>query len=100
LDSPSIPHSKPTIGAEETAAVQRVLESGHLAQGREVAAFEEECAALVGRKHGVAVNSGTAALHLALVGMGVASGDTVAIPSYACAALAQAVAWQGAAGAL
>jgi perosamine synthetase len=96
LDSPSIPHSKPTIGAEETAAVQRVLESGHLAQGREVAAFEEECAALVGRKHGVAVNSGTAALHLALVGMGVASGDTVAIPSYACAALAQAVAWQGA----
>jgi len=96
LDSRSISHSKPTIGAEETAAVQRVLESGHLAQGREVAAFEEECAALVGRKHGVAVNSGTAALHLALVGMGVASGDTVAIPSYACAALAQAVAWQGA----
>lgn len=96
MDSPSIPHSKPTIGPEETAAVQRVLESGCLAQGKEVAAFEEECAALVGRRHGVAVNSGTAALHLALIGMGVSSGDTVAMPSYACAALVQAVAWQGA----
>lgn len=96
MDSPAIPHSKPSIGPEEIAAVRRVLESGQLAQGREVAAFEEECAAMVGRKHGVAVNSGTAALHLALIGMGVASGDTVAIPSYACAALAQAIAWQGA----
>jgi len=73
-----------------------VLRSGNLAQGREVAAFEDECAAVVGRKHGVAVNSGTAALHLALIGMGVSSGDTVAMPSYACAALAQAAAWEGA----
>lgn len=96
MDSLSIPHSRPTIGSEEMDAVQRVLESGHLAQGREVAAFEDECAAMVGRKHGVAVNSGTAALHLALIGMGVSSGDTVAMPSYACAALVQAVAWQGA----
>ncbi|MBL7648966.1 MAG: DegT/DnrJ/EryC1/StrS family aminotransferase [Candidatus Hydrogenedentes bacterium] len=96
MDSPSIPHSRPTIGPEERAAVDRVLRSGNLAQGREVAAFEDECAAVVGRKHGVAVNSGTAALHLALIGMGVSSGDTVAMPSYACAALAQAVAWQGA----
>lgn len=78
-------------------AVQRVLESGNLAQGREVAAFESECADRIGRRHGVAVNSGTAALHLALIGMGVSAGDTVAIPSYACAALAQAIAWQGAA---
>lgn len=92
----SIPHSRPTIGPAEITAVQRVLESGAIAQGREVAAFEEECAAMVGRRHGVAVNSGTAALHLALVGMGVSSGDTIAIPSYACAALAQAVSWQGA----
>lgn len=96
MDTPSIPHSKPTIGPEEIAAVQRVLESGQIAQGREVAAFEEECASMVGRNHAVAVNSGTAALHLALIGMGVSSGDTVAIPSYACAALAQAIAWQGA----
>lgn len=96
MDSLSIPHSRPTIGPDELDAVRRVLESGQLAQGREVAAFEDECAAVVGRKHGVAVNSGTAALHLALIGMGVSSGDTVAMPSYACAALVQAVAWQGA----
>lgn len=96
MDSLSIPHSRPTIGPDELDAVRRVLESGQLAQGREVAAFEDECAALVGRKHGVTVNSGTAALHLALIGMGVSSGDTVAIPSYACAALVQAIAWQGA----
>lgn len=96
MDSPSIPHSRPTIGPEERDAVDCVLQSGNLAQGCEVAAFEVECAAVLGRKHGVAVNSGTAALHLALIGMGVSSGDTVAMPSYACAALAQAVAWQGA----
>jgi perosamine synthetase len=91
-----IPHSKPTLGPEESRAVARVIESGQLAQGREVAAFEAACAAFTGRRHGVAVSSGTAALHLALLGMGVKAGDAVAVPSYACAALAQAVSWIGA----
>jgi len=95
-----IPHSKPTIGPDEVRAVSRVLESGQLAQGAEVAAFEEECAAFAGRRHGVAVNSGTAALHLALLALGVGQGDSVALPSYACDALAQAAAWCGAAPAL
>lgn len=89
-----IPHSRPTVGTREAEASARVISSGQLAQGREVAAFEEECAAFLGRRHGVAVNSGTAALHLALIGLGVKAGDSVAIPSYACAALAQAVTWQ------
>ncbi|MCF6285675.1 MAG: DegT/DnrJ/EryC1/StrS aminotransferase family protein [Candidatus Hydrogenedentes bacterium] len=89
-----IPHSKPTVGDEESQAMARVLASGQLAQGREVAAFEEECAAFLGRRHAVAVNSGTAALHLALLAIGVKAEDQVAIPSYACAALAQAIAWQ------
>lgn len=96
MDSLSIPHSRPSIGPEEIAAVARVLEGGQIAQGREVAAFEEECAAFLGRRHAMAVSSGTAALHLALVALGVRPGDTVAIPSYACAALAQAVAWENA----
>lgn len=96
MDSLSIPHSRPSIGPEEIAAVARVLEGGQIAQGREVAAFEEECAAFLERRHAVAVSSGTAALHLALVALGVCPGDTVAIPSYACAALAQAVAWENA----
>lgn len=89
-----IPHSAPDIGREEADAAERVLRSGHLAQGREVAAFERECAALVGRRHAVAVNSGTAALHLALVALGVEEGAPVAIPSYACAALLTALGLQ------
>ncbi|HPO13238.1 MAG TPA: DegT/DnrJ/EryC1/StrS family aminotransferase [Candidatus Hydrogenedentes bacterium] len=89
-----IPHSKPCLGHEETEAVARVLQSGYLSQGNEVAAFEEECAAFVGRRYGVAVNSGTAALHLALVVLGVGKDDPVAFPSYVCAALLQAVSWQ------
>jgi perosamine synthetase len=90
----NIPHSKPLIGKDGIEAVSRVLASGRIAQGEEVAAFEEECATLAGRRYGVAVNSGTAALHLALIGLGVGEGDKVLLPSYACAALAQAVTWQ------
>ena len=86
-----IPHSKPTVGTEERDAVSRVLASGQLAQGREVAAFEEECAAFAGRRYAVAVNSGTSALHLALAALGVGEDDPVAVPSYACAALITAV---------
>ena len=53
-----IQHSAPVIGDEEVEAVSRVLYSGRIAQGPEVEAFEEECAALVGRRHAVAVSSG------------------------------------------
>ena len=86
-----IPHSKPWIGEEEVEAVARVLRSGHLAQGAEVEAFERECADFLGRKHAVAVSSGTAALHLALGALGVSRDEPVAVPSYACAALITAV---------
>lgn len=86
-----IPHSKPFIGEEEIEAVSRVLRSGHLAQGAETEAFEAECAALVGRRYGVATSSGTAALQLALAVLNLGEGHAVAIPSYACAALPQAV---------
>lgn len=95
-----VPHSRPFTGEDEIEAVARVLRSGQLAQGPEVAAFEVECAALVGRRHAVAVNSGTAALHLALLVLGIGEKSRVAIPSYACAALAQAIGWQRAEPAL
>lgn len=91
-----IRHSKPSIGEEECAAVARVLASGQLAQGEEVAAFERECAAFCRYRYGVAVNSGTSALHLALGALEVGAGDTVAVPAYACAALITATALAGA----
>ncbi len=89
-----IQHSAPVIGDEEVEAVSRVLYSGRIAQGPEVEAFEDECAALVGRRHAVAVSSGTAALHLALNALGVDERSTVATPSYACASLLTAISLQ------
>jgi len=86
-----IPHSRPTIEADDLAAVGRTLASGHLAQGPEVQAFEEEMAAFLGLRGGVATSSGTAALHLALVTLGVGPGTDVLIPTYTCVALLHAV---------
>ena len=82
-----VPHSAPYLGPEEEEAVVRVLRSGRLAQGPEVSAFEEECAAFVGRRHAVAVSSGTAALHLVLQALGLPQRAHVALPSYGCASL-------------
>lgn len=91
-----IPLSQPQIGAEETEAVVRVLGSGMLAQGPEVAAFEDEFAATVGGAECVAVNSGTSALHLGLLAAGIGPGDEVVVPSFTFAATANAVALTGA----
>ncbi|MET0998863.1 MAG: DegT/DnrJ/EryC1/StrS family aminotransferase [Marmoricola sp.] len=84
------------VGDEETAAVLRVLRSGRLVQGQEVAAFEEEFSALVGGRTCVAVNSGTSALHLGLLAAGIGPGDEVVVPSFTFAATANAVAMTGA----
>lgn len=91
-----IPVARPLIGEEEKAAVMRVLDSGGIAQGPEVAAFEDEFAALVDGRCCVAVSSGTAALHLALVALGIGGGDEVIVPSFTFAATANTVAMTGA----
>ncbi len=92
-----IPVAKPLIGEEERAAVDRVLRSGMLAQGPEVAAFEQEFSqALAGGRECVAVSSGTAGLHLGLLASGVGPGDEVIVPSFTFAATANAVALTGA----
>ena len=91
-----IPAAKPEIGAEERAAVDRVMQSGMLAQGPEVAAFETEFSALVNGLHSVALNSGTSALHMAFLAGGIGAGDEVIVPSFSFAATANAVALTGA----
>jgi perosamine synthetase len=94
---PVIPAAKPIIGDEERAAVDRVMRSGMVAQGPEVAAFEEEfSAALAGGRQCVAVNSGTSGLHLGLLGAGIGPGDEVIVPSFTFAATANSVALTGA----
>lgn len=87
---------QPVIGEAEKAAVARVLDSGMIAQGPEVAAFEAEFARLVGDRTCVAVNSGTAALHLGLLALGIGPGDEVVLPSFTFAASGNAVRLVGA----
>ncbi|GAA2456055.1 DegT/DnrJ/EryC1/StrS family aminotransferase [Agromyces soli] len=92
-----IPAAKPIIGAEERAAVDAVLASGMLAQGAEVAAFEQEFSSvLLDGRAVVAVNSGTAGQHLGLLAAGVGPGDEVIVPSFTFAATANSVALTGA----
>jgi dTDP-4-amino-4,6-dideoxygalactose transaminase len=91
-----IPAAKPLIGEEERRAVDRVLASGMMVQGPEVAAFEAEFAALVDGRPCVAVNSGTSALHLGLLAAGVGPDDEVIVPSFTFAGTANAVALAGA----
>ena len=92
-----IPPAKPIIGEEERAAVDRVLQSGMIAQGPEVAAFEQEFAAhFVNGRPTVAVNSGTSGQHLGLLAAGVGAGDEVIVPSFTFAATGNSVALTGA----
>ncbi|MEJ1087398.1 DegT/DnrJ/EryC1/StrS family aminotransferase [Microbacterium sp. Mu-80] len=92
-----IPPAKPIIGDEEREAVDRVLRSGMVAQGPEVAAFESEFGAhFVQGRPTVAVNSGTAGLHLGLLAAGVGPGDEVIVPSFTFAATGNSVALTGA----
>jgi len=92
-----IPSARPLIGDDEREAVDAVLRSGMLAQGPEVAAFEQEFSAELARgRSSVAVNSGTSALHLGLLAAGVGPGDEVIVPSFTFAATANSVALTGA----
>jgi dTDP-4-amino-4,6-dideoxygalactose transaminase len=91
-----IPVARPLLGEDEIAAAMAVLRSGLVVQGREVAALEEEFAPLVAGRHCVAVSSGTSALHLSLLALGIGPGDEVIVPSFSFAATAGAVALAGA----
>jgi perosamine synthetase len=91
-----IPPARPVIGEAEIEAAVRVLRSGMVVQGPEVAAFEQEFSAVVGDRHCVAVNSGTSALHMSLLALGFGPGDEVIVPSFSFAATANAVRLVGA----
>jgi perosamine synthetase len=83
-----VPLVAPLVGEEEIAAVAEVLRSGQLAAGPEVAAFEREFARATRSAHAVAMNSGTAANHAALVAMGIGDGDEVLVTPFTFAATA------------
>jgi dTDP-4-amino-4,6-dideoxygalactose transaminase len=91
-----IPHSRPTLGSEEIKAVSDVISSGYVAEGAVVQKFEQSFADYLKIEHAVATNSGTSALHLALLALGVGPGDEVIIPSFVCCALLNAVNYTGA----
>ncbi len=88
--------AQPIIEDEEKRAVIDALESGQLSQGPRVAAFEEAFARYTGARHAVALNSGTAALHLALLAHGIGPGDEVIVPAFSFAATATTVLHAGA----
>ena len=85
-----------SIKDEIDAAVLRVLASGRFSLGPEVAAFEEEFATYCGADHGIAVNSGTSALHLALLAAGVGPGDEVITVPFTFVASVAAIRYTGA----
>jgi perosamine synthetase len=87
--------ARPDVGAEEAAAVAEVLETGQLTMGPKVAELEGLLAAACEVEHAVAVSSGTAALHLAVLALGLEPGDEVIVPAYTFPATANVVALAG-----
>lgn len=91
-----IPHSKPCLGKDDISAATDMIKKRMLSSGEEVQKFESEFAKYIDIKYSSAVNSGTAALHLALLALNIKAGDEVIIPTFVCTALLNAVNYTGA----
>ncbi|MGB7547827.1 MAG: aminotransferase class I/II-fold pyridoxal phosphate-dependent enzyme [Terracidiphilus sp.] len=88
-----LPFHLPLIEEDDIRAVCEVMESGWITTGPKTVQFEQEFARFIGARHAVAVNSGTAALHVAFEAMGLDKGDEVVLPTLTFAATAEAVAY-------
>lgn len=95
-NTPFLPYGRQCIDDEDIAAVSAVLRSDFLTTGPEVAAFEAAAAGHTGARHAIACNSGTAALHLAVMGLGLGPGDAAIVPAVTFVATANVVAHTGA----
>ena len=82
---------KPDIGREEIEAVEETMRTGWVTQGERVEEFEKAFAKYCGVKYGVAVNTGTAALHVALASIGIKRGDEVITTPLSCIATANPI---------
>jgi dTDP-4-amino-4,6-dideoxygalactose transaminase len=96
MKQPFLPFALPEIGQEEIDEVADTLNSGWLTTGPKTARFEKAFAEMVGAPHALAVNSGTAGLHLALEAIGVGPGDKVVTSPYTFTASAEVIRYLGA----
>ncbi len=91
-----IPIAKPLISQEEIDGVVEVMRSGMIAEGPVVKRFEDAYKNYIGTEHAIAVNSGTAALHIALLARGIGRGDEVITTPFTFIATANSILYAGA----
>jgi perosamine synthetase len=92
-----IPVAEPSLGEEELTNVTNAIKSGWVSsKGKYIQMFEEEFAQYLWMKYGIATSNATVALHLALVALGIGSGDEVIVPTLTFIATANAVTYTGA----
>lgn len=96
MSSSEIPLSRPDITELEVRYVSAVLRSGRLSMGPILEQFENRVSDLCNRRHGIGVSSGTAGLHLALIGLGIGPGDEVVTTPFSFVASANAILYVGA----
>jgi len=91
-----IRHSYPTLDKKEQGILEKVISTRCLSEGKYIKAFEEVVSKSIGVKYAILVNSGTSAIHLCLLSLGLGSGDEVIVPSFVCTALLNAINYVGA----